>query len=64
MKTDDYKQELSISATLQQTNAKKNIFVFKKNQAITAELSDFYFLTCFGINENVPPSELREKSGP
>jgi len=30
MKTDDYKQELSISATLQQTNARKIFLCSKK----------------------------------
>jgi len=30
VKTDDYKQELSISATLHRHKSKKNIFAFKK----------------------------------
>ena len=33
MKTDDYKQELRLSATLHARNAKKNIFAFKKTSA-------------------------------
>jgi hypothetical protein len=41
MKTDDYKQELRISATLRRTNAKK-IFLHSKNQLLS--ILTFVFL--------------------
>jgi len=46
MKTDDYKQELHISATLCRTNVKKNIFVFKKSSHAPQKLLAFFQSCC------------------
>jgi hypothetical protein len=54
---------VAVSATLQQTNAKK-YFCVQKNQAITSELSEILFPDLLRHKTKMfRPSGLKEKSG-
>jgi hypothetical protein len=60
MKTDDYKQELRLSATLHGRNAKKNIFAFKKISKSPEKFCDF-FRVLAESRENIGAPNCAEK---
>jgi hypothetical protein len=63
MKTDDYKQELHISATLHSTNAKK-IFLRSKKPRIAAKVFYDFFSELLGRSQKYWCAELRQKKRP
>lgn len=62
MKTDDYKQELSISATLHYHKSKK-IFLRSKNQQIAAQAL-LFFQSCRGRSQSIGAPKSPEKTAP
>jgi hypothetical protein len=63
MKTDDYKQELHISATLHSTNAKK-IFLRSKKPRIAAKVFYDFFQSCWGDHKSIGAPSCVRKNGP